>query len=144
MPRATSDNKEMDISWSDLTAPAPTLCATLIQVPFSHCNLVGPSPSCMRHQSNLIIQPTPFALLAASYPVHDRKPVKATGPLIAMDTSQLAQQVTSIIGQLHTIFDEIGVQQHEREARESELFTSLSETLYNHLRQVSTYDLQFT
>ena len=54
-----------------------------------------------------------------------------------MDTSQLAQQVTSIIGQLHTIFDEIGVAHHEREARESELFSSLSETLYNHLRQVS-------
>ncbi|KAL9051993.1 MAG: hypothetical protein Q9162_005658 [Coniocarpon cinnabarinum] len=55
-----------------------------------------------------------------------------------MDTSQLAQQVTSIIGQLHTIFDEIGVPHHEREARESELFSSLSETLYNHLRQVSS------
>lgn len=57
--------------------------------------------------------------------------------MIIMDTSQLAQQVTSIIGQLHTIFDEIGVPDHEREARESELFSSLSETLYNHLRQVS-------
>ena len=55
-----------------------------------------------------------------------------------MDTSQLAQQVTTIIEQLHTIFDEIGVPHHDRQARESELFSSLSETLYNHLRQVSS------
>ena len=39
----------------------------------------------------------------------------------AMDTSYLAQQVNSSIGQLHGLFDEIGVPNHEREARESEV-----------------------
>jgi len=38
-----------------------------------------------------------------------------------MDTSYLAQQVNSIIGQLHGVFDEIGVSNHEREARENEV-----------------------
>ncbi|KAI9655918.1 MAG: hypothetical protein M1831_004763 [Alyxoria varia] len=54
-----------------------------------------------------------------------------------MDTSYLTQQVTSIIGQLHNLFDEIGVPHHERDSRESQLFSSLSETLHNHLREVS-------
>lgn len=39
----------------------------------------------------------------------------------AMNTSYLAQQVNSSIGQLHGLFDEIGVPNHEREARESEV-----------------------
>jgi protein regulator of cytokinesis 1 len=38
-----------------------------------------------------------------------------------MDTSYLAQQVNSIIGQLHGLFDEIGVPNHDREAREEEV-----------------------
>jgi Ase1/PRC1/MAP65 family protein len=38
-----------------------------------------------------------------------------------MDTSYLAQQVTTIIGQLHGLFDEIGVPNHERETREAEV-----------------------
>lgn len=38
-----------------------------------------------------------------------------------MDTSYLAQQVNSSIGQLHSLFDEIGVPTHERQARESEV-----------------------
>jgi hypothetical protein len=38
-----------------------------------------------------------------------------------MDTSYLTTQVSTIIGQLHGIFDEIGVPNHEREARESEV-----------------------
>ena len=38
-----------------------------------------------------------------------------------MDTSYLAQQVNSSIAQLHGLFDEIGVPNHEREARESEV-----------------------
>ena len=72
-----------------------------------------------------------------------------------MDTSYLTKQVTSIIDQLHNLFDEIGVPHHERDSRESEvgalelhhsttaanaqsqLFSSLSETLHNHLRIVS-------
>ncbi|KAM7189164.1 anaphase spindle elongation protein 1 [Naviculisporaceae sp. PSN 640] len=54
-----------------------------------------------------------------------------------MDTSYLAQQVNTIIGQLHGLFDEIGVSNHEREARESELFTALSETLQNQVRSVA-------
>jgi Ase1/PRC1/MAP65 family protein len=38
-----------------------------------------------------------------------------------MDPSYLSQQVNTIIGQLHGLFDEIGVPNHEREARESEV-----------------------
>jgi len=38
-----------------------------------------------------------------------------------MDTSYLSQQVTTIIGQLHSLFDEIGVPHNERDARESEV-----------------------
>lgn len=38
-----------------------------------------------------------------------------------VDTSYLAQQVNASIGQLHGLFDEIGVPDHEREARESEV-----------------------
>lgn len=40
-----------------------------------------------------------------------------------MDTSYLSQQVNSIIGQLHSLFDEIGVPGHERESREAEVCT---------------------
>lgn len=39
----------------------------------------------------------------------------------SMDTSYLAQQVTTIIGQLHGLFDEIGVPSHERDSREAEV-----------------------
>lgn len=39
----------------------------------------------------------------------------------AMDTSYLAKQVNSSISQLHGLFDEIGVPEHEREERESEV-----------------------
>ena len=56
-----------------------------------------------------------------------------------MDTSYLTTQVTTIIGQLHSIFDEIGVPRNERESRETELFAALSETLHNQLRLVSSY-----
>jgi protein regulator of cytokinesis 1 len=38
-----------------------------------------------------------------------------------VDTSYLAQQVNNSIAQLHGLFDEIGVPDHEREARESEV-----------------------
>ena len=38
-----------------------------------------------------------------------------------MDTSYLAQQVNTIIGQLHGLFDEIGVPNHDRDAREEEV-----------------------
>ncbi|OAQ98861.1 hypothetical protein LLEC1_05206 [Akanthomyces lecanii] len=54
-----------------------------------------------------------------------------------MDTSYLAQQVNSSIGQLHSLFDEIGVPTHERQARESELFSALSEALNNQVRLVN-------
>ncbi|KAI1046286.1 hypothetical protein LB505_008496 [Fusarium chuoi] len=37
-----------------------------------------------------------------------------------VDTSYLAQQVNNSIAQLHGLFDEIGVPDHDREARESE------------------------
>ncbi|KAM0513378.1 hypothetical protein ACHAPE_007841 [Trichoderma viride] len=51
--------------------------------------------------------------------------------------SSLSKQVNSSIDQLHGIFDEIGVPDHEREAREAELFQALSEALNNHLRTVT-------
>ncbi|KAL0263528.1 Microtubule bundling protein [Diplodia seriata] len=54
-----------------------------------------------------------------------------------MDTSYLSQQVTTIIGQLHGLFDEIGVPDHERESREAELFSALSATLNNQLKLVN-------
>ncbi|KAL8740765.1 MAG: hypothetical protein Q9190_006568 [Brigantiaea leucoxantha] len=54
-----------------------------------------------------------------------------------MDTSYLTTQVTTIIGQLHGLFDDIGVPNHERECRETELFAALSETLNNQLRLVT-------
>lgn len=57
-----------------------------------------------------------------------------------MDTSYLAQQVTTIIGQLHGLFDEIGVPSHERDTREADLFSALSETLHGQLRQVTKYE----
>ncbi|CAM1510378.1 Fc.00g007130.m01.CDS01 [Cosmosporella sp. VM-42] len=55
-----------------------------------------------------------------------------------MDTSYLAQQVNNSIGQLHGLFDEIGVPDHEREAREEELFSALSEALNNQVRLVTS------
>ncbi|KAF2706087.1 hypothetical protein K504DRAFT_90510 [Pleomassaria siparia CBS 279.74] len=61
-----------------------------------------------------------------------------------MDTSYLAQQVTTIIGQLHGLFDEIGVPSHERDSREAELFSALSETLHNQLRQVTNEKHEIT
>lgn len=45
--------------------------------------------------------------------------------LPAMDTSYLTTQVSSIIGQLHGLFEEIGVSSHERESRESEVSTAI-------------------
>lgn len=38
-----------------------------------------------------------------------------------MDTGYLSQQVTTIINQLHTFFDDIGLPSHERDSRESEV-----------------------
>lgn len=40
---------------------------------------------------------------------------------MAMDSNYLTTQVTTIIGQLHGIFDEIGIPSHEQESRESEV-----------------------
>ncbi|KAG9253769.1 microtubule associated protein-domain-containing protein [Emericellopsis atlantica] len=54
-----------------------------------------------------------------------------------MDTSYLAQQVNSSVAQLHGLFDEIGVPSHEREAREAELFESLSQALEGQVRHVN-------
>ncbi|EAW14484.1 putative microtubule associated protein (Ase1) [Aspergillus clavatus NRRL 1] len=55
---------------------------------------------------------------------------------MAVDTSYLTTQVNNIVSQLHGIFDDIGVPSHERETREAELFSALSETLNNHLKIV--------
>ncbi|KAI1751446.1 microtubule associated protein-domain-containing protein [Xylaria castorea] len=54
-----------------------------------------------------------------------------------MDASYLSQQVNSIIGQLHGLFDEIGVPSHDRDNREAELFAALSETLNNQVKAVT-------
>ncbi|TAQ90237.1 hypothetical protein B7494_g1439 [Chlorociboria aeruginascens] len=54
-----------------------------------------------------------------------------------MDASYLSSQVSTIIGQLHALFDEIGVPSHERESRESELFSALSETLHKQVKLVA-------
>ncbi|KAK4546327.1 hypothetical protein LTR36_002004 [Oleoguttula mirabilis] len=54
-----------------------------------------------------------------------------------MDSSYLSQQVTTIVERLHGFFDEIGVPSHERDSRESELFSALSETLHNQLNLVA-------
>ncbi|KAI1378180.1 microtubule associated protein-domain-containing protein [Hypoxylon crocopeplum] len=54
-----------------------------------------------------------------------------------MDASYLSQQVNTIIGQLHGLFDEIGVSTHDRESREAKLFAALSETLNNQVNQVT-------
>ncbi len=54
-----------------------------------------------------------------------------------MDTSYLTTQVSTIISQLHELFDQIGVSSQDRDAREAELFTALSETLHNQLRLVT-------
>ena len=43
-----------------------------------------------------------------------------------MDTSYLTTQVSTIIGQLHGLFDDIGVPSHERDSRESEVSPSIS------------------
>ncbi|GAB7347115.1 hypothetical protein MBLNU459_g3240t1 [Dothideomycetes sp. NU459] len=61
-----------------------------------------------------------------------------------MDTGYLSQQVTTIINQLHGFFDEIGVPSHERDSRESELFSALSETLHNQLKLVATEKHELT
>ncbi|ORY19517.1 microtubule associated protein-domain-containing protein [Clohesyomyces aquaticus] len=61
-----------------------------------------------------------------------------------MDTSYLAQQVTTIVGQLHGLFDEIGVPSHERDSREAELFSALSETLHGQLRHVTNEKHEMT
>jgi len=47
-----------------------------------------------------------------------------------MDTSYLAQQVTTIIGQLHGLFDEIGVPSHERDSREAEVRTCFASRVH--------------
>ncbi|KAK6071621.1 microtubule associated protein [Seiridium cupressi] len=54
-----------------------------------------------------------------------------------MDAGYLSQQVNTIIGQLHGLFDEIGVPSHDRETREAELFAALSETLNNQVKHVT-------
>ncbi|TQN64511.1 Anaphase spindle elongation protein 1 [Colletotrichum shisoi] len=55
-----------------------------------------------------------------------------------MDTGYLSQQVNTIIGQLHGLFDEIGVPNHDREKREEHLFEALSKALTNQVRLVTS------
>ncbi|KAJ5257057.1 hypothetical protein N7478_013161 [Penicillium angulare] len=63
---------------------------------------------------------------------------------MAVDTSYLTTQVNNIVEQLHGIFDDIGVPAHERDTREAELFSALSETLNNHLKLVDDEKDQMT
>ena len=50
-----------------------------------------------------------------------------------MDASYLSQQVNTIIGQLHGLFDEIGVTNHDREAREAEVSLNSRESFWEKL-----------
>lgn len=59
--------------------------------------------------------------VAQSQCIRERR--RAGRSAATMDTSYLAQQVTTIIGQLHGLFDEIGVPSHERDSREAEVRT---------------------
>ncbi|TVY43239.1 Anaphase spindle elongation protein [Lachnellula occidentalis] len=61
-----------------------------------------------------------------------------------MDSSYLSSQVSQIIGQLHGYFDEIGVASHDRETRESELFSALAEALNNQVRLVQSEKNEMT
>ncbi|KAL9110174.1 MAG: hypothetical protein Q9227_005234 [Pyrenula ochraceoflavens] len=63
---------------------------------------------------------------------------------MGLDTGYLTTQVTTIIGQLHSVFDEIGIPKNERDARETELFAALSDTLHNQLRLVNTEKSELT
>ncbi|KAI9889359.1 MAG: hypothetical protein M1814_005528 [Vezdaea aestivalis] len=65
-------------------------------------------------------------------------------PQATMDTSHLTTQVATIIGQLHGLFDDIGLAIHDRDARESELFTALSETLHRKVHLVATEKREMT
>lgn len=48
-----------------------------------------------------------------------------------MDTNGLIAQVSTIIGQLNGLFDEIGVPDHERESRELDVGASLYSVGFN-------------
>lgn len=63
---------------------------------------------------------------------------------MAVDTSYLTTQVNNIVAQLHGIYDEIGVPSHERDSREAELFSALSDTLNNHLKLVDNEKKEMT
>ncbi|KAF7587330.1 hypothetical protein BBP40_007394 [Aspergillus hancockii] len=63
---------------------------------------------------------------------------------MAVDTSYLTTQVNNIVAQLHGIYDEIGVPGHERDSREAELFSALSDTLNNHLKLVDNEKNEMT
>jgi hypothetical protein len=60
-----------------------------------------------------------------------------------MDTSYLSSQVSTIIGQLHGLFDEIGVPSHERESRESEVSRAGVEGCPRTTADSSSYLLRF-
>lgn len=48
------------------------------------------------------------------------------------NSSYLSQQVNSSINQLHGLFDEIGVPNHERESREQEVSWTLEDVATRH------------
>ncbi|KAI5300948.1 hypothetical protein KEM56_002077 [Ascosphaera pollenicola] len=57
--------------------------------------------------------------------------------MASVDTSYLTSQVNQIVGELHGLFDDIGIPAHERDEREAELFSALSDTLQSHLHRVN-------
>lgn len=57
----------------------------------------------------------------------------------AMDTNFLQTQVTTIIGQLHSIFDEIGVPRNERESKETEVCTRSSQMVATMLTSLALH-----
>lgn len=56
---------------------------------------------------------------------------------MAVDTSYLTTQVNNIVSELHGIFDDIGVPNHERESREAEVRLSSSMPLFSVLTDVA-------
>jgi protein regulator of cytokinesis 1 len=50
-----------------------------------------------------------------------------------MDSNYLSSQVSTIIGQLHSLFDEIGVPSHDRDSRESEVRYTRTARSYHRL-----------
>ena len=59
---------------------------------------------------------------------------------MTVDTSYLTTQVNNIVGQLHGLFDDIGIPSHERESRETEASQDVhNNNSKNKLTDLSSY-----